>query len=307
MRKRRVFNAVIALLVLAVAGIGGYFVFNLYNTTVKDLHNQVTQQEEEIRLLDEDISYYESLMVETFCFNKEMRAGQIITMDDIETRESTVDTTPLDVFVNIDDIVSKIAKVDCTTGTIISQSIVLADPLQANERELDIVLDEVPIAIQEGDFVDVRVSFPLGQDYIAMSHKKVIGVYDNVLKLIVDQKDIYTYESMKTDASIYVATKLYAIKYVEPGVQTAAITYYPVSREIMKTMLLDDNINTTDYSKILDARLQLETILNESDKVEKRRTVTSDKTSLIAEYKSAQSAYGRLQAQKAAQETKNGK
>lgn len=306
MRKRRVFIAAIILLILIIAGAGGYYVLNIYNTTVKDLHNKVSEQEEEISLLDDDIAYYESLMADTFCFNKEMRSGEVITKDDFETRKSTVETTPLDIFTNDVDIIGKIVKVDCTAGTIISQSIVLDDPLKANERELDVVFDEVPIAIQEGDFVDVRISFPLGQDYISMSHKKVIGVYDNVLKLIVDQKDIYTYESMKTDASIYIATKLYAIKYVEPGVQTAAITYYPVSREIMKTMLLDENIDTTDYSKILDARLQLESILNDSDKVEKRKTVTSDKAALITEFKSAQASYSRLQSQKAAQSANGG-
>lgn len=306
MRKRRIFIAAIVILILIIAGAGGYYVLNLYNTTVKDLHNKVSEQEEEISLLDEDISYYESLMAETFCFNRVMQVGEVITKADIETRQSTIDTTPLDIFINIEDIVGKMVKVSCTDGTIISQSIVLDNPLKANERELDVVLDEVPIAIKVGDFVDVRVSFPLGQDYISMSHKKVIGVYDNVLKLIIDQKDIYTYESMKTDASIYIATKLYAIKYVEPGVQTAAITYYPVSREIMKTMLLDDNIDTADYSKILDARLQLESILNESDKVEKRKTVTSDKAALLTEFRNAQSTYSRLQEQKSAQEAKGG-
>lgn len=307
MRKRRMYIAAIILLILTIAGVGGFYVFNLYNSTVKDLHEKAIEQEEEIILLDEDIAYYESLMTDTFCFNKEMQAGSVITGDDIETRQSTVDTTPLDIFTNIDDIIGKTVKVSCTEGTIISQSIVLDIPLKANERELDIVLDEVPIALEEGDFVDIRISFPLGQDYIALSHKKVIGVYDNVLKIIIDQKDIYTYEAMKTDASIYIATKLYAIKYIEPGVQTAAITYYPVSREIMKTMLLDENIDTADYSKILESRLQLETILNESDKVEKRRTVTSDKTALIQEFKSAQSSYSRLQAKKTAQEANGGK
>lgn len=304
MRRRRFFIAAIILLILIIAGVGGYFVLNLYNTTVNDLHNKVMEQEEEILLLNDDIAYYESLMTNTFCFNNAMKAGDAITKDVIEIRPSTVEATPLDIFTNIEDIIGKTVKISCTEGTIITQSIVMDSPLKANERELDIVLDEVPIALKAGDFVDVRISFPLGQDYIAMSHKKVIGVYDNVLKLIVDQKDIYTYESMKTDASIYVATKLYAIKYIEPGIQAAAVTYYPVSREIMETMLLDENIDTADFSTVLDSRLQLESSLNESEKVEKRKTVTSDKAILITEFKSAQSTYSRLQAQKAAQEAK---
>lgn len=303
MRRRRMFISVIVILILIIAGVGGYFVLRLYNTTVNDLHKKVMEQEEEIALLDEDIAYYENLMVDSFCFNKAMKAGQVITANDIETRQSTVNTTPLDVFTKAEDIIGKIVKVDCTEGTIIAQSIVLDDPLKDNERELDVVFDEVPIGVQVGDYIDARISFPLGQDYIAMSHKKVIGVYDNVLKLIVDQKDIYTYESMKTDASIYIATKIYAVKYVEPGIQAAAVTYYPVSRDIMKTMLLDKNIDTSDFSDVLDARLQLETTLNESDRVEKRRTVTNDKAALLSEFKSAQSTYSRLQAQKEAQST----
>lgn len=300
MKKRRFFILAIIVVVVAVAGVGGYFVVNLYNTTVTDLHNQNIAQEEEITLLYGDIEYYESLLINTYCFNRAMAAGETIAATDIEMRQSAVTATPLDIFIDINDIIGKSVKIGCTEGTIISQSIVMPEPLKANERELDIVLDEVPIALKEGAYVDIRVSFPLGQDYIAMSRKKVIGIYNNVLKLIVDQKDIYTYESMKTDAAIYVATKLYAVKYVEPGIQSAAVTYYPVSREIMETMLLDENIDTKLFADVLDSRLELETVLNESEKVEKRMTVTSDKTTLLSEFKSAQTTYERLQAQKEA-------
>lgn len=298
MKKRRMFTAVIILVVLAIAGFGGWYGLQLYDETVADLHERVAQQEEEILLLNDDLDYYEDLILEAFCFNKAMKAGTRITAEDVEVRTSTVEATPYDVFSNKDDIVGKIVKIDCTAGTVVTQSNVMDEHISAHSRELDLVLDEVPIAIQPGDYVDIRISFPLGQDYIAMSHKKVIGVYENVLKVIIDQEDIYTYESMKTDASIYVATKLYAVKYVEPGVQAAAVTYYPVSREIMQTMILDKNIETSDFTDTLTARLELETVLNGSDKVEKKRTVTSDKSALIIEFKNAQIEYERMQALK---------
>lgn len=301
-RKRRIFIIIVVLILVAILGGGGYYGYRVYSNTLVEQHNTIVSQKEEIDLLYDDLAYYEGLFSTAYCVVGNLQPGEVLTKDNIEQRSVSTSALPVDSILTEEDILGKIIKIACEDGTVITDSVVTDELLSADERELDIVLDEIPIGLQEGDYVDVRISFPLGQDYIALSHKKVIAIYSGVVKLVVNQKDIYTYESMKTDAAIYMATKLYCVKYVEPGLQTAAFTYYPVSLEIMETMIRDNNIDTADFTEVLETRLVLETQLNESERVETRRSVTSDKSNLISNFKSAQTEYERLQERKAAQQ-----
>jgi len=74
--------------------------------------------------------------------------------------------------------------------------------------------------------------------------------------------------------------------------------YYPVNLDVLKTMLLDPNIDTSDYSDVLKLREQLEKQLNTSDKVTINDTVTNGKQTLAQKFKKAKEDYDALQAQK---------
>ena len=90
---------------------------------------------------------------------------------------------------------------------------------------------------------------------------------------------------------------MYAVKYVEAGLQASAQTYYPVSLDVLKTRILDPNIETGDYSDIIKSREQLELQL-QTMIVEQEDTVTS-KADLIDIFEDAKEEYNELQQQKA--------
>jgi hypothetical protein len=134
-----------------------------------------------------------------------------------------------------------------------------------------------------------------------MTNKYFVKKNGSTLKLIVTQQDFYAYQSMQTDEALFSSTKAYGSTYIEGGVQAAAQQYYPVSLDVLKTMLLDPNIDTSDYSDVLKRREQLEEQLLNSEKVTINDTVTNGKQTLADKFKEAKDDYDELQAQKQAE------
>lgn len=81
------------------------------------------------------------------------------------------------------------------------------------------------VGINNGDLVDVRISFPNGEDYIVISHKEIINVDEKGIVLRVNEEEILKMSSAQIDVNKYEGTKIYAVKYVSDS-QKPAISYY---------------------------------------------------------------------------------
>lgn len=143
---------------------------------------------------------------------------------------------------NINDVVGQRYKTDLSTGTLMTPALVYPNDLTGDLRYLDVVLDELPIGLEVGKYIDVRIQFPFGQDFIAMNHKEIVDINANVLKLVVSQADIYVYESIQTDKGLFPNTKLYCLEYIDGGIQESARNYYPMRIETLSAMVQDPNI-----------------------------------------------------------------
>lgn len=195
-------------------------------------------------------------------------------------------------------------KIDFPAGTIIMEDMLTDIEISNLTRYMDVILDEMPIGLEVGDYIDIRIAFPLGQDYIVLPKKKVAQISGQTVKIICEEKDFYMIESCKTDMALFKATRLYASQYVEAGIQTAAEGYYPVTLEILKTMITDPNMTTGDFAETLEEREELEEQLMNSTYVEMAATVTQGKKDLKSIYQKAFEEYDRLQKEKEKQAAK---
>lgn len=260
----------------------------------------IAQREDEINKLQQQLDEIGDL-VAVYQLNTNTKSGtqmQDFQFSMVEIPEYAV---PANAVTSLEDIKDFYYKISLSTGTIVTSDMLMQQKLTDDERTLDVVLDEIPIGIEIGDYVDIRIAFPLGQDYIAMSHKEVVEINGSTLKLIVSQQDFYSYQSMQTDEALFSSTKAYGSTYIEGGIQTAAKQYYPVSLAVLKTMLLDPNIDTSDYSDVMKRREQLEGQLMSSEKVTINDKVTGGKQSLADKFRQAKADYDSLQAQKQAE------
>jgi len=98
--------------------------------------------------------------------------------------------------------------------------------------------------IKKNDFIDVRIRFPNGEDYIVLTKKHVSDIYlpTNTIWLNLGQKEIMTLSSATVDAYLREGTKLYVVKYVDPQVQKSAIPTYPHNADVQMAMMADPNI-----------------------------------------------------------------
>lgn len=162
------------------------------------------------------------------------------------------------------------SKIDLDQGTILSESMLYEDTeLQASERIQEYNMLRLPIQLDVGEYVDIRLQMSNGQDYIVVSHKEVKDITEETIWLQLSEEEILLMSNAMVESYISPASMLYATKYVEPGMQTAAtITYIP-SAEVINLINQDANIVSTardalvaKYSNSGAIRGYIETELN---------------------------------------------
>ena len=289
------------LVLICVAGAGVYVVYLKkvdYEEQILDAESQNYKLQGELDSIGEMVAVYQTAY--------DVSSGTEVKESDITSAEVPAKVAGAYVQ-DPNDIIGKYYKLNIPEGTPLLDSMVFDFPVSEDMRYLDVVCDEVPIGLEVDDYVDVRISFTFGQDFISMTHKRVAAIYGKTVKLIVDQRDVYTYESMKVDKSIYSGTKIYAIEYLEGGSQTEASNYYPMRTEVLATLVQDPNINSDLSSFTLVNRAFLEKQLANADLVE---DIAKSKKDLLRAFADANSIYedvvkdAKKEAEKAEKEAK---
>lgn len=119
--------------------------------------------------------------------------------------------------------------------------------------------------IEKNDFVDVRIRFPNGEDYIVLSKKMVndIKLSTGTIWLNMSQKELMTISSATVDAYLRKGTKLYVVKYVQPQTQKDATPTYPFNIDVQSAMMSDPNIlEKATIAMTAQARAGLEARMN---------------------------------------------
>ncbi len=244
------------------------------------------------------VSEYESAQTAAYIVVSDVKAGNYVQMADVMKVCVPQDILPQNAVTDEAELSNMLYRTDLSANTCLTADLLTDMVLSDDMRELDVVMTEVPIGLAAGDYIDVRIAYPMGQDFIALPHKKVVAINGNVVKLIVEEVDFYANESMKADYGAYQAVRIYGAKYVEAGIQNAAAAYYPVSADILKIEILDPNIDTGDFSNTLKRRRELEEQLIAADLVEKNDKVTANKERLKDLYEEAERVYAALQEEK---------
>ena len=143
-----------------------------------------------------------------------------------------------------------IAKIDAKANTIMSQSLVA----RSNEIATDDVRKQeyntivLPIDLTTGDYVDIRLQLPNGQDFIVISKKRVTipdvsGEYlTDTIQMNLSEDEILSLSCAIVEAYKIEGTKLYATKYTDAGLQQASSPTYVVNNEVARLMDSDSNI-----------------------------------------------------------------
>ena len=155
--------------------------------------------------------------------------------------------------ITLGDITEKtVAKIDISAGEVVTSAMVseaddtVTDSLRLQEYNMLSIASQ----IQTGDFIDIRLRVPSGQDYIIVSKKKVeIPTIDgvesaNTIRVKMAEEEILTMSSAIVEAYWATGSVLYATTYAEPGIQEQATPTYLASDKVIELMNNDPNIET---------------------------------------------------------------
>ncbi len=197
---------------------------------------------------------------------------------------------------------SCIAKIDLNARTILIPSMlaknyeITTDDMREEEYNM-IVL---PSTLQSEETVDIRLQLPTGENYIVLSKKRItiptLGetLAPETIKIRLNEAELLTMSSAIVDAYKLTGSKLYAVKYVEPGLQQNATVTYTPSRETITQIQTDPNVVQTareelfkyygrDYAAIRD---QINKTVNAGTEEERKSNVEGKISSEISTQKS---------------------
>lgn len=217
-----------------------------------------------IKGLNEAKEAIEALQKEVYVASADLESGQEVTLDDFKM--GTVQTVvPKETMLEIDDfefkdkdgnIITKVddegnelekkmvVKIDIPAGTIITKDMLQdsEDLLDNSQRIQEFNMIQLPSQLKNGEYIDVRVTYPNGQDFIVLSKKQVIGTSETSVWLKLDELELSLMNNAIVESYSTVGTKLYAIEYIEPGMQKEATPTYVASSDVMNLINRNPNI-----------------------------------------------------------------
>ncbi|MBQ9764999.1 MAG: hypothetical protein IJW18_02225 [Lachnospiraceae bacterium] len=128
------------------------------------------------------------------------------------------------------------------------------EPLKANMftefvisseyKEYEVSTVEIMDDQKEHDYIDIRIMFPDGADYLVVPHKKIFDLNSENLTFNIhcSESEILTMTSAIIDTYTIPGTKMYAVRYINGAAQESAIPNYPVRNETITIINTDPNV-----------------------------------------------------------------
>jgi len=143
-----------------------------------------------------------------------------------------------------------VAKVTMKKNTLITTELLSKGDnlVQDDMRKQEYNMLILPMDLITGDYVDIRLMLPSGQDYIIVAKKEVeipnIGGVDSedTIWVSLSEDEILHMSCAIVDAFKVKGAKLYVTKYTEAGMQKAATPTYPLNESTTSLLQNDPNI-----------------------------------------------------------------
>lgn len=262
--KKLIMAAIIgAAVMLLLSGVGFYFLNK--NNVAKQ--NELRQNYKD-KLAELEYTTEQSEVVYTL--NTDVEKGQLIHNSMLQTSYVPKNSVPADAMIDVQFNASKYyAKADYKMNQPVSESMFyIGENLTRDVRSVEYAAIELPSRIKKDEYIDVRIQFPTGEDYIVFSKKKVVDTQGLTLWLDNDEGEIQSMSSAMVDAYLN-AGKLYALRYVDGETQEKAEITYPVNKAVLERIKVDPNI--VDIAKLnleKQNRAALESNLQALDKAQ---------------------------------------
>ncbi|MCQ2505984.1 MAG: SAF domain-containing protein [Lachnospiraceae bacterium] len=185
----------------------------------------------------------------------DIKAGSVLSEENLVKKKIVCDLGTEDVPLSLMQDMK--AKVDIKEGAIITESVFVTSNACSDKRLTGVEGISPCLFLKENDYVDVRISFPNGEDFCLLSKKKVRGIEEGIYIFELDERELICVSSAKVDLKRYPETCMYLVKYEEPDIQKQGKeTYIPN----LESMALLSSLEFGDVNEMVsdDKRLEFE-------------------------------------------------
>lgn len=177
------------------------------------------------------------------------KSGEVLLDKDIAPAEISADLIPADAITDPSTAVGKVIRCSISSNTVITESLLYGKQDYPHDmRLMEYSVVNLPQKLQKSEFIDIRIMFPNGLDYIVLSKKQVTDIerpeenQKSIIWFHAGEEEILRMASAMVDASIVEGTILYAVPYIAPDIQNEAFRTYPSNPEVQNLILENPNI-----------------------------------------------------------------
>lgn len=283
---------ILAFLIIIGLGAGGTYYYYTQNKNQIAQNQTLSQQNSSIQAQLNAIG----TLTTVYEVNTKVYSGNPILETElvqVSVPSSTVAEASIE---DINELIGRHYRVDINPGTIISKDM-LMDEVEGTKEKYprEITLTSVPVSTVVGDYIDLRIMLPNGEEYVIFSHKQIKRMYGTTLTFFFSEEENAILNSVFQDLGNYGSyTIVYAMKYLEPGNDTDTVAFYPVTHDVENFLKFNPNI--TDQSRCINESLrdhidEVLLVFTDSDNASVSSSFISNLASQISAQLTAQSAW----------------
>lgn len=261
---------IIAAIAISVGLLVAAVIYSLIRQSEQQQNHQQMKEHYE-RQIEELKTIEEQSRRSVWTVARTIPAGGIVTAEDLQSVPMPASLVPTGMITEREAVIGKSAIIELQPGTPLMPSMLYESaPIPKDLRVQEFHVIQLPSNLQKGQYIDVRINFPTGEDFVLLAKKKARELSGTVIWLEMNELDILQTSSAIIDAYLQGA-RLYALPYIEPGLQEAAVVNYPANPKVLDLMEHDPNLlekATTELSRKLRATLDDNLkAMSESDKL----------------------------------------
>lgn len=207
---------------------------------------------------------------------QEIKAGEVIE-ENVNVMKNQIYTSLDTNYYMQEDMIGSIALLNIDAYQPISSNMVSPLKITQDSREYEINVANLMTDQKPDDYVDVRIMFPTGEDYLILAKKPVKNLIkeNSIFYTYMDEDEILRMASATIDAFTVTGAYIYTTRYVASSMQEDAIPNYYVKPEVIDLINSDPNVlNIAAETLNLNARLSME---------ERLRGLSEDQLAAISE------------------------
>ena len=164
-------------------------------------------------------NFIDNYTTDVVTFSRDVVQGEKITQDMLSTTRVHNSTLPSGAVVSNGQVIGKIAKYNIARNSTALTSMVSDKILTEDVRIQEINTILLPTDLVEQDFIDVRIMYPSGVEYIVLAQKQVTKIVGSTIWMDMSEEETLMLNSAIVDSFLTQGSKLYAVRYSDPTTQ----------------------------------------------------------------------------------------